>query len=357
MKNSTVSITVSPIGKIHTGETINQYRFANDNGVEVAAINFGGIITSVKVPDKNGKLEDVVLGFDSLEKYLVDRHYLGAVVGRYCNRIAGGKLMINGIQYDLALNNTPNHIHGGINGFSKVVWHGQPIEDAKGKGIKFTYLSKDMEEGYPGNLNVEVVYKLTKDNALEIEYKATTDKTTVVNMTQHSYFNLEGHKNLNVEGHILSMNADGYLPVDQYAIPKGHIEDVAKSPFDFRKATPVGERVNEKHQQLKFGNGYDHCWVLNKDEGKLALAATVQAPLSGRHMEVYTTEPGVQFYSGNYLDESIIGKGGTAYNSRHGLCLETGHYPDSPNQPAFPSTTLAPDETYYSKTVYKFSNT
>jgi aldose 1-epimerase len=334
-------------------QPVDLYTLTNENGVVAKITNYGGIITSLSVPDKNGKMEDIVLGYDSLSGYLKSTPYFGAIIGRYGNRIAKGKFTLDGKAYKLDTNNIGNHLHGGIKGFDKVVWTATPTEGTE-PSLKLTYLSKDGEEGYPGNLSVEVIYTLTKDNSIKIEYTATTDKPTVINLTNHSYFNLTGGK-ADVLDHDLVLNADKYLPVDKTLIPTG-IKPVKGSAFDFTTSHKIGERINDaKDEQIKFGGGYDHCWVLNRTtKDSLSLAATLSEASSGRKMEVYTTEPAIQFYSGNFLNGSITGKGNIVYKFRSGLCLETEHYPDSPNQASFPSTVLKPGETYHTITVYKF---
>lgn len=315
-------------------------------------INYGGIITSLQVPDKKGVVEDVVLGYDSLAGYLRATPYFGAIVGRYGNRIGKGKFALDGKTYTLAQNNEGQHLHGGIKGFDKVYWTIEETSTPEGPSLLLHYTSKDMEEGYPGTLTVEVRYTLTDDNALKIDYHATTDKKTVVNLTQHTYFNLTGNGKRDILDHVLSLAADKYVPVAKTLIPTGKLATVDGTPFDFRTPTAIGARINGTHEQLVYGRGYDHCWVLN-DSTKAA--ATLYEPVSGRVVEVFTTEPGIQFYSGNFLDGSITGKGNVTYTKRFGLCLETEHFPDSPNQPSFPSVVLNPGETYKTQTVYRFS--
>jgi len=347
------SVTKAPFGKLPDGQEVSIYTLKNKNGIEMQVINYGGIVTSLKTPDKNGSLEDIVLGFDSLSSYLKGSPYFGAIVGRYGNRIGKGKFKLDGKEYTLAQNNNGQHLHGGLKGFDKVFWNIEEIPSTEGVALKLTYLSKDMEEGYPGNLNVEVLYTLTDDNQWKIEYKATTDKKTIVNLTQHAYFNLTGNVKRDILDHQLTLNADKLVPVDKVLIPTGELKDVTNTPFDFRTATAVGARINDKDQQLEVGGGYDHCWVLSSPDS-VKLAASVYEPTTGRVLEVYTTEPAIQFYCGNFLDGTLIGKGGVAYKHRFGLCLETEHYPDSPNKSNFPSVVLNPGETYITKTTYKF---
>lgn len=338
-------------GKTPEGAEVTEYTLKNKNGISISVINYGGIITRLIAPDRTGKLEDIVLGYDSLEGYLKDSPYFGAIVGRYGNRIANGKFTLDGTTYTLAQNNNGQHLHGGVKGFDKVFWN---IEEAGSNKLILTYLSKDMEEGYPGNLTVAVTYELTDDNELKIDYSATTDKKTVVNITQHSYFNLTGNVKRDILDHQIEIYADKFVPVTQVLIPTGELKNVSETPFDFTKQTSIGSRINDKDQQLEFGKGYDHCWVLSEDK-PVKHAARLYEPGSGRVVDVYTTEPGVQFYSGNFLDGSLTGKLGVVYKHRYGLCLETEHFPDSPNQKSFPSTELKPGETYHTQTTYKFS--
>ena len=349
------SMKKEAFGKTPQGQPVELYTFSNAHGVEVRAITFGGIIVSLRVPDKSGHLDDVVLGFDSLQGYLENPAYFGAIIGRYGNRIAGAKFTLEGKTYSLPANNGPNTLHGGNHGFNKVVWKAEPFQNAQGVGLIFTYSSKDGEEGFPGNLNTKVTYTLTDKDELIFDYEATTDKATPVNLTQHSYFNLAGEGRGDILGHHLMLNADRFTPVDNTLIPVGELRPVKNTPFDFTQPTAIGARINQKDEQLERGHGYDHNLVLRRTGNGSELAARVHEPESGRVMEVYTTEPGVQFYSGNFLDGTLTGKNGHVYKLRYGFCLETQHFPDSPNQPSFPSTILQPGKTYTTRTMYKFS--
>jgi aldose 1-epimerase len=347
-------IRKEPFGGTADQTAVELYTLTNSQGAEARIMTYGGIVVSLKVPDRNGKLGDVVLGYDTLEGYLKNNTpYFGAIIGRYGNRIAKGGFTLSGHKYSLAKNNGENHLHGGIKGFDKAVWKAAEVKSSEGVGLALTYLSKDGEEGYPGNLSAKVVYTLTNQNELKIEYTATTDKETVVNLTNHSYFNLAGSGN--ILKHDLMINADKFTPVDHGLIPVGTLQSVKDTPMDFTQAKAVGARIDQQDPQLILGKGYDQNWVLNKGNGRLSLAARVREPESGRVLEVYTTEPGVQFYTGNFLDGTIKGKGGQVYQKRAGLCLETQHFPDSPNRPDFPSTVLKPGQTYATTTVYRFS--
>jgi len=350
-------VTKRPFGQTAEGAAVELYTLTNQNGLEVAITNYGGAVVSIKAPDRNGNLADVVLGFDTLDGYLKEHPYFGSLIGRYGNRIGKGRFTLNGVAYVLARNNGENHLHGGLKGFDKVVW--KPVEaTAKdAQTLVLSYLSKDGEEGYPGNLSVTVTYSLNDANELRIDYAATTDKDTVVNLTNHSYFNLAGQGQGDILGHQVMTNADRFTPVDAGLIPTGELRSVEGTPFDFRKPTAIGARINQADQQLKLGRGYDHNFVLNRETEGLALAARVTEPGSGRVLEVLTTEPGLQFYTGNFLDGTIRGKGGKVYGQRYGFCLETQHFPDSPNKPSFPSTVLKPGQRYQSTTVYRFSTT
>jgi aldose 1-epimerase len=306
------------------------------------------------VPDRGGRSDDVVLGFDVIEGYLATEPYFGAVVGRYGNRIAKGRFTLEGKSYQLATNNGPNHLHGGIKGFDKVVWEPEPFEHGGESGVVFTFTSPDGDEGYPGVVNARVTYTLTAANELIVDYFATADKPTPINLTQHGYFNLAGAGTGDILGHRLTLDADRFTPVDATLIPTGDLASVEGTPFDFRRPSTIGARIGADHPQLKYGNGYDHNWVLNGAPGQLRHAARLEEPTSGRTLDVSTTEPGVQFYTGNFLDGTLTGKSGRVYRHRYGLCLETQHFPDSPNHPAFPSTILRPGQPYASKTVFAF---
>ena len=334
------------------GKTVSEFTLTNSSGAEVRIIEYGGIVASVMVPDREGTPGDVVLGFDNLESYIENNPYFGAITGRYANRIASGRFEIDGTAYELPVNNGPNSLHGGVKGFDKVIWSGRPLPS--GDGVELTYVSADGEEGYPGALEAKVTYTWSDENELRIEYEARTDKPTVVNLTNHSYFNLADGGVSSILGHELMINADGYTPVNETLIPTGEVAPLDGTPLDFRVATAIGARIGDEHEQLGYGSGYDHNYVLNRESEGLALAATVHDPSTGRTMDVLTEEPGIQFYSGNFLDGQLTGKGGVSYQHRSGFCLETQHFPDSPNQPDFPSTLLRPGETYSTETVYKF---
>jgi len=351
------SVTKETFGKTSAGETVDLYTLRNVNGMESKITNYGGIVVSLTAPDRNGKFADVVLGFNDLENYLTKNDpYMGAIIGRYGNRITKGRFKLNGVEYKLAVNNGENHLHGGIKGFDKVIWTGRELKMKAGPAVVLTYLSKDGEEGYPGNLRVRVVYTLTNRNELKIDYSATSDKDTVTNLTHHSYFNLAGEGNGDILNHQVIINANRFVPTDAGSIPTGELKTVAGTPFDFLNATAIGARINQDDQQLKFGNGYDHTWVINGRAGTLRRAAIVFEQTTGRGMQVFTTEPGVQFYTGNFLNGTLTGKSGKPYPRRSGFCLETQHYPDSPNQPSFPTTTLRRGRTYTSTTIYRFTN-
>lgn len=340
-------------------DSIRLYTMTNASGMTVKVTNYGAIITSIVVPDRDGKPADIALGYDRVEDYInaVDKPYFGAIVGRYGNRIAKGEFSIGGESYALAVNNGENHLHGGVIGFDKVVWEAAPVKGDGWEGVALSYLAKDKEEGYPGNLRIKVTYRLTDDNRLIVDYHATTDKATPVNLTQHTYFNLKGEGSGTILDHELMLNARKYTPVDAGSIPTGELADVAGTPFDFTSPKPIGRDIAQDHPQLAFGLGYDHNFVLNQGDKpqQLTLAARVYEPASGRVLEIETTEPGIQFYCGNFLDGRLKGKSGQPYVHRGGFCLETQHYPDSPNQPAFPTTILQPGDAYKTTTVFKFS--
>ncbi len=348
------SVVRSPFGQTPDGKAVELYTLTNANGMQVAITTYGGIVVSLTAPDREDNYADVVLGFDDLDGYLAGHPYFGAIVGRYGNRIAKGKFSIDDKEYTLATNNDENALHGGLVGFDKKVWRGRGAVNRMGVALTLVMQSDDGDEGYPGNLEVKVVYTLTNDDELKIDYTATTDKATPVNLTNHSYFNLAGQGSGDILGHELTINSSRFTPVDKGLIPTGQLKPVDGTPFDFRKATAIGTRIEADDEQLEFGGGYDHNFVLNADADDLVLAASVHEPKTGRVMEVYTTEPGVQFYCGNFLDGSNVGKGGKVYNHRNGFCLETQHFPDSPNQPDFPSTILEPEDEYRTTTVYKF---
>jgi len=349
------SITRAPFGKTPDGTPVEIYNLRNGKGMEARIMTYGGIVQSLNVPDKNGKPGDVVLGCDNLEAYLAKTPYFGALIGRYGNRIAGARFTLAGKTYTLAANNGPNSLHGGNKGFDKVVWQVAKADmGPEGPRLTLTYLSKDGEEGYPGNLSVTAIYTVTDDNALKVEFTATTDKETLCNLTHHSYFNLRGSGN--ILEHVVYINADKFTPVDSTLIPTGELRPVAGTPFDFRTPTAIGARINDTNDdQIKLAKGYDDNWVLNHPAGKLGLAARVSEPITGRVMEVWTTAPGMQFYTGNFLDGTLTGKGGWVYQFRDGFCFEPQGFPDSPNHPNFPSTELKPGETYHNTIIYRFS--
>jgi len=344
-------------GKTGDGKQVDLYVLSNKNGVEVDITNFGAAVVSLKVPDRHGKTDDVVLGYDDLDGYLHDKSYFGATVGRYANRIAHGKFTLNGTTYTLAKNDGENHLHGGVQGFNKVVWEAKDVSTADAAALQLNYLSKDGEEGYPGNLSVQVTYTLTNNNELKIDYAATTDKDTVLNLTHHSYFNLAGQGKGDILQHQLLLHASRFTPVDATLIPTGEIRSVKGTPLDFASATAIGSRIGQDDDQLKLGHGYDHNFVLDGGTGGApVLAAQVYEPSSGRVMEVWTTQPGIQLYSGNFLNDTIRGKSGSTYQRRAAFCLETQHFPDSPNKPNFPSTILKVGGQFKSSTTYKFSS-
>jgi len=343
-----MSIKKSVYGKMADGRVVHLFKLENKNGVKVEIIEYGGIITKLFAPDKDGKFADIVLGYETLEEYIKNSPYFGAIVGRYANRISKGEFFINGKKYKLSVNDGKNHLHGGIKGFDKVLWKGKEVKRDDGIGVELNYLSKDGEEGYPGNLNVKVIYFLNNKNELIVSYEATTDKPTPLNLSNHSYFNLKEAGEGDILNHILTINADYYTEVNNELIPTGRLLPVANTPFDFRTPHKIGERIG------KVKGGYDHNFVLNKKNKELSFAVRLEEPSSGRILEIYTTQPGLQFYSGNFLDGSITGKYGKRYFKHYALCLETQHFPDSPNHKNFPNTILNPGERYFQKTIYRF---
>jgi aldose 1-epimerase len=345
-------ISSTVFGQNTDGTPVHLYTLKNGQGMEVSITNYGGIVVSLRVPDRQGYLGDVVLGCETLADYLKGHPHFGALVGRYGNRIAGGKFKLDGVEYSLAINSGHNSLHGGLKGFDKVVWEATPLVTGQGPALQLKYTSRDGEEGFPGNLSVTAVYTVTEDNALKLEFTATADKKTVCNLTHHSYFNLAGQGD--VLGHIVQINADTFTPVDSGLIPTGELRSVGGTPLDFRKPLAIGAGIDSEYEQIKLGAGYDHNWVLNHAAGTLGLAASVAEPGSGRTMEVWTTEPGTQFYTGNFLDGKLRGKGGWRYQRREGFCFEPQHFPDSPNKPQFPTTELKPGETYRNTIIYKF---
>ena len=355
LKTNSIMIEKEPFGLTNEGKQVDLFKISHQDGMIVTIINYGAIVTSLFVPDKEGVLADIVLGYETLKEYVEDRSYFGATVGRIGNRVADGKFVLDGVEYELARNDGENHLHGGIKGFNKRIWAPEIIDHRGIPTLKMTYLSKDGEEGYPGNLRISVSYSLTNDNGLKIDYAAETDKLTILNPTHHSYFNLSGAGNGEILDHVLTINADTFTPVREGLIPIGEIRDVTGTPLDFRNPKAIGERINANDEQITLGLGYDHNWVLNNWDSSLNLAVTLYDSRSGRFMEVFTTEPGMQFYSGNFLDGSITGKEGKIYHHRSALCLEADHFPDSPNQPDFPPVTLGPGETYEQTTIYRFS--
>ena len=349
------SVHVEPFGSVADG-AVTLYTLRNAKGIELRAMDYGAIIVSLRTPDRNGTLGDIVLGFDNVADYVKSSPYFGAIAGRYANRIARGQFTLDGVTYKLAINNPPNALHGGIKGFDKVRWHGEPGADSSSTHVTFRYTSADGEEGYPGTLMVQVTYTLNNQNQLMVDYEATTNKATPVNLTQHSYFNLAGEGSADVLGHLVTINASRFTPVDSTLIPTGTLASVSGTPFDFRKPVTIGARIDQRDQQLQFGRGYDHNFVLDRPKGDSGTvpAAHVVEPTSGRTLDVATTEPGIQFYTGNFLDGTVKGKNGHAYVHRGAFCLETQHFPNSPNEPSFPSTTLRPGATFHSRTVFTF---
>lgn len=342
-------------GSLSDGQDVTLYTLRNDSGMELSFMDYGGIITRWTAPDAEGNYTDVVLGFDNLTAYLEGNPFFGALVGRYGNRIARGEFSLDGQTYSLAKNNGENHLHGGEQGFDKVMWQVARGEADNGSSVELTYRSPDGEEGYPGNLDVTVTYTLTDAGELDIRYQATTDAPTIVNLTQHTYFNLSGNFSEPITDHVLTLQADAFLPVDAGLIPTGEIRPVTGTPFDFTEPKAIGADIDADNRQIEIGGGYDHCWVLNNPEAGFRKVATVVHPGSGRKLEVHTDEPGVQFYTGNFLNGTLPAKGGGTYGRRSGFCLETQHYPDSPNQPEFPSVRLDPGQTYTSRTLFKLT--
>ncbi|MEZ5320188.1 MAG: aldose epimerase family protein [Vicinamibacterales bacterium] len=352
MADTSPRLTLAPFGRTADNQVVDLITLRNARGLEMRVLTYGGVIMSLRTPDRNGQLGDIVLGFDTLEPYFDQSPYFGCLIGRYCNRIAKGLFTLDGTAYQLATNNDQNHLHGGTRGWDKAVWKAETFNQEIGSGVKLTHVSPDGDEGYPGTVTADVTYTLTDDNRLIIDYHATTDKPTIINLTQHSYFNLAGQGD--ILGHELMIDADRYTPVDPTLIPTGEIASVEGTPFDFRQPTAIGARIEQDNEQLKRGLGYDHNWVLNRTGDGLQPAARLVEPTTGRVLEVATTQPGLQFYSGNFLDGTLTGKGGQVYAHRSGLCLETQHFPDSPNHPDFPSTVLRPGEEYRSQTVFTF---
>ena len=342
---SSPSISKDFFGTINKNDSVQIFTLKNSKNISVKILSYGGIIKEINIPDRKGTFKNVVLDYDKIESYNTDRSYLGAIIGRYANRIQNGKFKIDDSVYSLAQNNNENHLHGGLVGFDKVIWIAKTDIKENSASLILKYFSRDMEEGYPGNLKVSVIYTLTNDNELDIEYSANTDKKTIINLTNHSYFNLTGEKE-NIDNHLLKINSKEYIPVNSNLIPIGQFENVANTPFDFNNYKSIGKEINSKNNQLSIGNGYDHCWVLNKKYNEYGLSASLYDKISGRLLEIYSDQPGIQVYTGNYLSDPFI--------KRQGICLETQHYPDSPNQKKYPSTLLNPNEEYYSKTSFKF---
>jgi aldose 1-epimerase len=348
------TVTIAPFGQTPDGKRVELYTLTNSRGMQVRAISYGAIIQAIRVPDRSGRVADVTLGFDSLQGYLTDSPYFGAIVGRYANRIARGRFTLGGRTYRLATNNGPNHLHGGLKGYDKVVWRGESFQRADTVGVKFEHTSPDGDEGYPGTVRVAVTYTLTPGNELIVEYAASADRPTPLNLSQHSYFNLAGEGSGDILKHVLTIDAHRYTPVDSTLIPTGALASVANTPFDFRRPTAIGARIEKNDPQLTYGKGYDHNFVLNRTGSGLQHAVRILDPKTGRTLDISTTEPGLQFYSGNFLDGTITGKARHVYAHRSALVLETQHFPDSPNHPAFPSTILRPGKDYQSRTVFAF---
>ncbi|MBX3016067.1 MAG: galactose mutarotase [Caldilineaceae bacterium] len=348
-----MDIVCQPFGQTAAHQAVDRYTLTNDHQIAVEVLTYGGIIAALRTPDRNGQVAEVVLGFDTLADYEERNPFFGCITGRYANRIARGQFVLDGVPYPLATNNGPNHLHGGLRGFDKVVWQAESRRGADAVALDLHYQSPAGEEGYPGTLAVTVTYTLTNQNELRIDYRATTDQATILNLTNHTYFNLAGGGP--IADHIIQIDADRLTPVDATLIPTGELASVAATPFDFRQATPIGERIDQGDPQLRFGGGYDHNWVLNRPETGLRHVITVTEPTTGRCLDVATTQPGVQFYTGNMLPDRLVGRGGQIYTKRTGFCLETQHFPDSPNQPHFPSTVLRSGEGYHETTIFTFS--
>lgn len=355
-------VSSAPFDTTSEGQAVDEWTLANANGMEVKILTWGGTLREVIVPDREGNMANVNLGFDNMADYETMSPYFGCITGRYANRIALGNFSIDGEEYSLAINNDPNALHGGLKGFDKVIWAAEEVESDEGVAVQFSYLSPDMEEGYPGNLDVKVTYTLTDDNELLMDYLATTDKTTVVNLTNHAYWNLKGEGMGTIDDHVLQLAASHYTPVDPTLIPTGEVAPVADTPFDFTTPTAIGERNRSDHEQIVIGRGYDHNWVLDRmhsadgawDDRTWMMAARLSEPSSGRVLEVWTEEPGIQFYAGNFLDGTVYGQADMAFRQGDGLALETQIFPDSPNQEGFPNALLAPGEEYKTRSSYKF---
>ncbi len=349
------SMTTTVFGKLPDGREVQQYTLTNRSGMSAQIITYGATLTSLRVPDRKGKIEDVVLGYDSLQGYIEGTSYFGATVGRYGNRIGKGRFQLDGKEYQLTINDGENHLHGGKTGFNKVLWDAKVLRDAGEPSLQLQYVSRDGEEGYPGTVTLRVTYTLTEKNELRIDYAGTTDRPTILNPTHHSYFNLTGSFTNTILGHQLLIEADSITPVDKGLIPTGQVASVAGTPFDFRSPMAIGAHINDQNEQLAFGHGYDHNWILREDAVGVRKVAELYEPQSGRLMTVFTDQPGLQFYSGNFLDGTAIGKNGIAYRQRTGLCLEAQAFPDTPNKPQFPPVTLRPGQTYRQTTIYQFS--
>lgn len=355
-KDKSVNRIISePFGQAPDGTPVELFTITNANGLSTQITNYGGIITTLQVPDRDGNMDDIVLGYYTLEQYLENSPHFGSLVGRFGNRIAKGAFSLDGVDYKLALNNGPNHLHGGLEGFDKKVWTPEIVTYDDAAGIKLSYTSPDGEEGYPGKLTVVATYLLNDNNELSLSFHATSDKKTILNLTHHSYFNLKGHGNGDILDHEIKFNSSEIVPIDNTSIPLGPLMNVEGTPFDFQSFKQVGKEINSDHIQIKNGGGYDHSFVVENYDSKLKMACQIKESSSGRIMEVWTTEPAVQFYTGNFLDGSITGKDGKVYNKRYGFCLEAHHYPDSPNQPEYPTTILDLGETYTQTTIYKFT--